>query len=252
MLTLALGIGANAAIFQLIDAVALRPAADCQPHELVEVRIAGGNPGFGITEGPYAELTRPVWRLLKQHQQALDRPFAWSSIGVAVGERSNLRFVSALSVSGDFFAALGVTPHRGRLIQPSDEAASCPARVAVVSYDYWQREMGARELAPNPLLQINQEAVEVVGVAAPGFRGIVVGDSFDIALPLCQEKEERREVFDIAHGPSASGDDPVAPVHFEHSAPHFDAAAPAIRHLSLCAIQAFRLSAFDASRGGVP
>ena len=251
--TLALGIGANAAIFQLIDAVALRPLPIPNPHELVEVRIAGGNPGFGITEGSYAELTRPVWRLLKQHQQALDRPFAWSNIGVAVGERSNLRFVSALSVSGDFFGTLGVAPHKGRLIQPSDDAAPCPARVAVVSYDYWQREMGARELAPNPLLQINQEAVEVVGVAAPGFRGIVVGDAFDIALPLCQEKEERREVFDIAvMGRLRSGWTlDRASVHVDAlSAGIFDAAAPSgYGPQSTARFKAFRLSAFDASRG---
>jgi predicted permease len=253
VLTLALGIGANAAIFQLIDAVALRPLPIAKPHELVEVRIAGGNPGFGITEGPYAELTRPVWNLLKEHQQALDGLFAWSHGGVAVGERSNFHFANSLSVSGDFFRTLGVVPHRGRLIGPADEATSCPSRIAVVSYDYWQREMGARELAPNPLLQLNFESVEIVGVAAPGFKGVVVGDAFDFAFPLCQQKEERREVFDIAvMGRLRSGwTIERASVHFDAiSAGIFEAAAPSgYGPKSTARFKAFRLSAVDASRG---
>ena len=65
VLTLALGIGANTAVFQLINAVAMRSLPVSDPGELAEVRIAGGNKGFGITNGAYAQLTRPVWQELR-------------------------------------------------------------------------------------------------------------------------------------------------------------------------------------------
>src|SRR6188508_2248740 len=79
VMTLALGIGANTAIFQLIDAVAIRPLPIPDPETLVEVRIVGGNRGFGVTTGPYAQLTQPVWQELRPHQQALEGMFAWGT-----------------------------------------------------------------------------------------------------------------------------------------------------------------------------
>ena len=148
VLTLALGIGANTAIFQLIDAVALRPLPIPNPDELVEVRIVGGNRGFGLNPDVYGGMTRPAWQELRDHQQALTGMFAWSTRQIRVGERSDLRTARGIAVSGEFFASLGVQPYRGRLIQPADEATSCPAKVAVVSHDYWQRQMGGGELSP--------------------------------------------------------------------------------------------------------
>ena len=83
VLTLALGIGANTAIFQLIDAVALRPLPIPNPRELVEVRIVGSNRGFGLNAGRYPQLTRPVWQELRSQQQALDGMFAWGTYDLA-------------------------------------------------------------------------------------------------------------------------------------------------------------------------
>jgi hypothetical protein len=197
VLTLALGIGANTAIFQLIDAVALRPLPIPNPQELVEVRIVGTNRGFGLNAGRYSQLTRPVWQELRNQQQALDGTFAWGTDDLRVGERSDLRPANGIFVSGEYFSTLGVQPHRGRLIGPADELP-CPARVAVVSYDYWQRQMGAAELGPSTRLRINMDLYDVVGVTPPGFFGVTVGESFDIAQPMCQPNELRREVFDIA------------------------------------------------------
>ena len=196
VVTLAFGIGANTAIFQLIDAVALRPLPIPNPHELVEVRIVGGNPGFGVTTSGYAELTRPVWEELRKHQQALDGAFAWGTHDLRVGERSNLRPASGIAVSGGYFSALGVAPHRGRLIQPADEMTACPAPVAVASYDFWRKRMGSPEIPAR--LRVNLDLVDVVGVTPPGFFGIAVGEAFDIALPMCRPNELRRELFDIA------------------------------------------------------
>jgi len=196
-LSLALGIGANTAIFQILDAVRLRSLPVRDPQELAEVRIVGGNSGMGLNAGPYGRLTRPVWEELRAHQQAFASAFAWSPSGVRVGPKSDLRRARGLRVSGEFFATLGVEPWRGRLLLPEDEAAACPASRAVVSYAYWQREMGGRDLGPDTRLIVNGDPVDVIGVTPPGFFGVAVGDSFDIAAPFCRPKEMRRDVFDV-------------------------------------------------------
>jgi predicted permease len=253
VLTLALGIGANTAIFQLIDAVALRPLPIPHPEALVEVRIVGTSRGFGVTNGRYAELTRPIWEQLKQDQQALDGLFAWRPADIRIGERSNLRRADGIEVSGDFFSTLGVTPYLGRLLAMADETSACPASVAVVSYDYWRNEMGGRPLGPGAMLRVNMDPVEVVGVTPPGFTGLAVGESFDIALPLCRAKEVRREVFDIAVlGRLRQGwTIERASAHLDAiSAGIFEATAPAgYSARSIETFKAFRLGAYTAATG---
>src|SRR6188508_638841 len=125
-LSLALGVGANTAIFQILDAVRLRSLPVPSPQELAEVRIVGGNGGMGLNNIPYGRLTRPVWEELRDHQQAFSRIFAWSAGDARVGPFADSRRAKGLRVSGDFFGALGVQPWRGRLLQPEDEALACP------------------------------------------------------------------------------------------------------------------------------
>jgi hypothetical protein len=153
VLSLALGIGANTAIFQLLDAVRLRSLPIARPHELAEVKIVGGNGGMGINPGRYGQLTRPLWEEIQRHQQAFSGTFAWASSDVRVGEGSELRRAKGLWVSGDFFRVLGVQAERGRLILPED-AGACPSPRAVVSHAYWQSQWGGRELGPDSRLVI--------------------------------------------------------------------------------------------------
>src|SRR5258706_8936489 len=198
VLSLALGIGANTAIFQLLNAVRLRSLPVARPDELAEVRIAGGNGGMGINAGPYAQLTRPLWEEIEKHQQAFSGAFAWGVNGVSVGEGSELRRAKGLSVSGDFFRVLGVRAERGRLILPED-AGACPPTRAVVSHAYWRSQMGGRDLNAAGRLVVNGERTEVVGVTPPEFFGLAVGERFDIAIPFCRPKEElRRDFFDVS------------------------------------------------------
>jgi hypothetical protein len=77
--SLALGIGANTAIFQLLDAVRLRSLPINHPQELAEVRIVGGNQGFGVNDGWYGQLTGPVWQQIREHHQPFSGVFAWSA-----------------------------------------------------------------------------------------------------------------------------------------------------------------------------
>jgi predicted permease len=199
ILTLALGIGANGAIFQLIDAVGLQPLPVATPRELAEIQIAGGNGGFGLNPGTYGGLTRPIWQELATHQKAFSNLAAWSVNDVRVGERSALKRQHAMFVSGDFFRVLNVAAYRGRLIEPADEQSSCPTSTAVVSYDYWRSELASRDLAGGDVrLKIDLQDHQIVGVTPPGFTGITVGERFDIALPLCRPKQVRRDVFSVS------------------------------------------------------
>src|SRR5215468_1323564 len=149
VITLALGIGANTAIFQLLDTVRLRSLPIDRPHELAEIRIAGGNGGMGINPGPYGGVTRPMWEAARREQKAFSGLAAWNQFGLRLGRGAERKRAKGLEVSGEFFPILRVAPWRGRLFQPDDESFACPANRAVVSYSFWQREMGGRELAPD-------------------------------------------------------------------------------------------------------
>src|SRR5215831_8048817 len=198
VLTLALGIGANTAIFQLLDAVRLRSLPVPNPHELAEVRIVGGNHGMGLNPRAYGGLTRPVWQEIREHHEPFSGVFAWSAGDVSVAHGSDLRHAYGLYVSGEFFRVLRVQPWRGRLILPEDEGGACPPSKAVVSYSYWQGQMGARDIGAGTTLMINDGLLEVIGVTPPEFSGLAVGDNFEIAIPFCQPKELRHDVFDVA------------------------------------------------------
>ena len=197
IVSLALGIGANTAIFQLLDAVRLRSLPVQNPQELAEVKIVGGNHGMGLNQ-TYGELTRPIWQLIHDKQQAFSGMFAWSANQRYVGQGSEMRSFRGLWVSGDFFRVLAVRPWRGRLLMPED-AGPCPVTHAVVSYAYWQSHLAGREPGPSVKLVVNNDLVEIVGVTPPEFFGMSVGDNFDIALPFCQPKEElRRDIFEVS------------------------------------------------------
>jgi predicted permease len=252
VLTLALGIGANTAIFQLINAVGLRSLPVKHPEELAEVRIVGGNGGFGINNGSYSQLTQPVWREIQERQQAFSGMFAWGTLEVRVGERADLRPANAIAVSGDFFRVLGVEPWRGRLIVTADEAP-CPASVAVVSYGYWQRAMGGREWTADSRLKVNLQPVDIIGVTPPGFFGLAVGETFDIAMPLCHPKELRRELFDVAVVGRLRPGSTIerASAHLNAlSAGIFEDTSPAgYSASSVARFKAFRMAAYPASTG---
>jgi len=197
IVSLALGIGANTAIFQLLDAVRLRSLPIQNPQELAEVKIVGGNHGMGRNQ-QYGELTRPIWQLIRGQQHAFSGMFAWSVNRRYVGRGADMRSFRGLWVTGDFFRVLRVQPWRGRLLMPEDEGA-CPVTSAVVSYAYWQSHLAGREPEPGFKLEVDNDLVEIVGVTRPDFVGLSVGDDFDIALPFCQPKEAlQRDLFDVS------------------------------------------------------
>lgn len=196
ILSLTLGIGANTAIFQLLNAVRLRSLPVSRPQELAEIRIVGGNHGMGVNDSYYSELTRPIWQEIRRDHPPFSSVFAWGEDQMRVGEGSAAQMVKGITVSGDFFPVLGVRPWRGRLIASEDEHA-CPASSAVVSYAFWQSKMGGRDIDANTKVLVNAELKQVIGVTPPSFFGLAVGERFDIALPFCQPKQLSRNLFDV-------------------------------------------------------
>jgi putative ABC transport system permease protein len=120
ILSLALGIGANTAIFQILNAVRLRNLPVSNPRQLAEVKIVGGNGTMGL-HNQYGELTRPIWEEIRRDHPAFSDVFAWSAQLVLVGEGSASQLANGLVVSDDFFHALGINAWRGRVLRSSDE-----------------------------------------------------------------------------------------------------------------------------------
>jgi predicted permease len=188
--TLALGIGANTAIFQLLDAVRLRTLPVAEPHRLVLIQIAGkggaGIGGFGVSR--YSDnLSYPLFQEIREHQRAFSGVFAWNSgyVSLRVGRGEQARHANVLGVTGDFFPTLAISPAAGRLFRPEDDLRGCPAPTVVLSYQFWQKEFGGDNSVIGSRLAVQDHPLEIIGVAPAGFSGPEVGPHFDLALPLC-------------------------------------------------------------------
>jgi hypothetical protein len=142
VLTLALGIGANTAIFQLLDAVRLRSLPVTNPGELTLVHLADLPGKRGSQETVYPALNNPLWEYIRDHQTAFSQVLAWSPTNLGITEGDHERLVQALWVSGDFFNVLGVRPAVGRLFRSADDQPGCGASGVVVSYASWRDQLG--------------------------------------------------------------------------------------------------------------
>jgi predicted permease len=192
--TLALGIGANTAVFQLLDAVRLRSLPIQNPDDLAELRFDNPTSNF-IWDGPFAHFTIPMWQEVRRHHDAFSGIFAWRPADVRVGKLSDAKQVHGLEVSGEAFNVLGVAPWQGRLIQPQDEAGCGPLSKVVVSYAFWKAQMGGEPITPQTTIIAEGNPVQVLGVTPPSFFGLIVGDRFDLAYPTCVPSNPRREMF---------------------------------------------------------
>ena len=101
-----------------------------------------------------------------------------------MGPPGQTRAVNGLAVSGDFFNVLGVTPVQGRLIEPQDESG-CQVTGAVVSYPFWKSQMSGEPITAKSTIIAGGQPLQVLGVTPPSFFGMVVGDRFDVAYPVC-------------------------------------------------------------------
>ncbi|MGB6482599.1 MAG: ABC transporter permease [Candidatus Acidiferrales bacterium] len=199
ILTLALGIGANAAIFQLIDAVRLRTLPVNDPSTLAIVHIDTKHWGSGNFNGPYAEFTFPLWQQVEQRQQDFSSIAAWGADRHNLATGGEVDLAHVLYASGDFFRTLGVQPFLGRLISASDDQMGCAGGVDL-SYAFWQRRYGGAASAIGKTLTLDGHPFAILGVTPPSFYGVSVGDRFDIAIPICAEPIIRQGQFSFITG----------------------------------------------------
>jgi putative ABC transport system permease protein len=202
VLSLALGIGANTAIFQLLDAVRLRTLPVRNPQELAVVRVADRNWSSGRHQGRYSQITNPMWEQIRDNQEGFSSIFAWAAdeFNLAVGGEA--RYAQGMYVSGDFFKVLEVQPLLGRVLTPEDDRRGCSTPAAVISYGFWQREYGGQQSALGGKLTLEGHPFPIVGIMPPGFFGVEVGRFFDVAIPICSEPVIRGEdsLLDMRHG----------------------------------------------------
>jgi putative ABC transport system permease protein len=195
ILTLALGIGANSAIFTLIHRVMLAPLPVRQPDQLIEILgiRGGGPPGVAFS---YAGLQN-----LRRSTQTCSSIIGFSNIqSHTVIEAQPMERVSAQLVTGDFFSALDVATVRGRPITPQDDQTGNGNTVAVISHSMWQSRFGGDPNTVGKTLTIENVPFTIVGIAPAGFYGIEVGRQNDIWIPLESERRIRRPSYTSSSG----------------------------------------------------
>jgi len=184
ILTLALGIGANTAIFQLFDAVRLRKLPISDPESLVSVQVKG-RVGFGIVREE-GTLTYPLFEQIRREQRVFSEVFTWAPSGAAsLGQGAQERRARGLWATGATFSALRLKPFRGRFFGPEQDRPGCGAPGVVISYGLWQSEFGGSDSAIGSTLIVSGRPTEVLGVTPPEFFGLEVGKTFDYMLPFC-------------------------------------------------------------------
>jgi predicted permease len=177
ILSLALGIGANTALFSILNSLAIRPLPVREPQQLVLVR-------------PATDWTNPIWEQIRERQHELfESAVAWSAQRFNLAESGRTDPVDGAYVSGGLFHTLGITTIAGRPLSPADDVrgAGTDGHAAVISYRFWQQRFaGARDVIGRRLT-VNRVAFTIVGVAPRGFQGPEVGQAMDVFLPLASE-----------------------------------------------------------------
>src|ERR1700733_3608694 len=184
--TLALGIGANTALFELLDSVLLQSLPVKNPQELAQVRVVDMNKARGAFLSGYPAVTNLIWEKLREDHQGFSGIAAWRDTDFSRDSGGDARFVKGLWVSGDFFRVLGIRPIRGRLFTSEDDRRGCGLPGAVISYGFWQQEFGGGPALGRKLM-LNDKPIEVIGVTPASFFGVAVGRSFDVAVPVCSQ-----------------------------------------------------------------
>jgi putative ABC transport system permease protein len=180
VLSLALGIGANTAIFSLINGLLLRALPVRAPHQLV--LVSDDTAGGGVNSW-----TNPIWEQIRDRRRVIFADaFAWSSTRVNLSEGGETQFVDGLWGSGGMFEVLGVAPMLGRTFTSADDVrgGGPDGPVAVISYSFWQRRFGGAADAVGRALTLERVPFTIVGVTPPDFFGPEVGRAFDVAIPI--------------------------------------------------------------------
>ena len=190
--TLALAIGANTAIFTLLDQALLRSLPVRHPEQLAVLSFAGEASGHvhdmgGNSPGHMHTFSYPMYQDLRDKNTVFSGLIASEGAAAGVTWNNHAEPVSVELVTGNYFDVLGVQPFSGRLLRASDETAPGANPVAVVSFDYWKTHLAGAEVDGRTML-INGTPFTVTGVAAPGFHSMVWGNMPEVFVPITMQR----------------------------------------------------------------
>src|ERR1019366_3711922 len=191
VLSLALGIGANTAIFSLLYQVVLRSLPIADPERLVAVHGSYSGPGDSSSSwstNSESVFPYPFYRDLRDRDPAFAGILACASAPVRIAWRSGTQAAQAEMVTGNYFTTLGVPAVLGRVIAPEDDGAPGANPVAVIGHGFWSSHLGANPAIVDQKVAINGQPFVVIGVASADFHGLVQGDSPDLFVPIAMQR----------------------------------------------------------------
>jgi predicted permease len=187
IVSLGLGIGANAAIFSLFDQMLLRALPVKDPGRLVNLAAPGPKPGSSSSNNAgrsESVFSYPMFRDLEKAQTAFTGMAAHRTFGANLSYRKQTLNGDGMFVSGSYFQVLGVQPTLGRLIGPADDRAPGESPVVVLSHAYWRTRFDASPSVINDTIIVNGQPMTIVGVAPPGFDGTTLGNKPRLFAPI--------------------------------------------------------------------
>ena len=187
ILSLALGIGANSAIFSLFDQILLRLLPVPNAGELVNFASPGPKPGSNSCSqsgGCDEVFSYPMFRDLERVQTTFVGIATHRNFGASLGYKGTSLSAEGLLVSGSYFPVLGLNPALGRLFTPEDDKTVGGHFVAVISHDYWRTRFELNPAILNETVIVNGQAMTVVGVAPRGFTGTTLGNNPEVFVPV--------------------------------------------------------------------
>lgn len=188
--TLALGIGANAAIFALVDRVLIRTLPVRSPKELVLLRSPGPKQGHTNSDGDVTtSFSYPMYRDLRERATVFSGLIGEFPFTGSVSARGQTERASGELVTGNYFGVLGVPPALGRVLTLDDDRAPGAPPVAVLSHAYWTRRFGADPAVLNKMIVVNGQPLTIVGVTPAFFSGIQAGRRADLFVPLMMKAQ---------------------------------------------------------------
>jgi predicted permease len=185
--SLALGLGANTAIFSMLDQALLRPLPVDRPRELVLLTSPGPNRGDFNGDNGTRLFSRPEYADLRDRNQAFSGLIARAPYSANLSYQGHSEAVSAELVSGNYFDVLGVRPEQGRLLSQRDDVTKSAHPVVVLAYPYWIKRFGGDPKIVDQTVRINDVLMTVTGVAPRGFFGVDVGRITNIYVPLAMK-----------------------------------------------------------------
>ena len=191
VLTLAVGIGANAAIFSLVDQVLLKSLPVTEPDQLVMLKFTGSDTGhtssYGGDAGQY--FSYPMYRDLRDQNSVFAGMLCMFPAQVGIQWHNVPTLANSELVSGNYFSLLGVRPAVGRLFIPEDAATHGSSPFVVLSYRYWTQHFAADPLVINQGILINGNPFTIIGVVQPGFNSVIAGTIPDLFVPITMKAQ---------------------------------------------------------------